>query len=131
MSLALRRSAYSSIIWDMYDCACGLLMPNGDMIPQAETIPAQRGVMPTAVQHILEEIPLSEWREGDVIVCNDLSRGCTHTMDIVLFSPVFFGGEIIAIVSTIAHHIDVSGKVSGSEAADNVELFEEGLFCHP
>ncbi|MBC8242090.1 MAG: hydantoinase B/oxoprolinase family protein [Alphaproteobacteria bacterium] len=131
MSVALRRSAYSSIIWDMYDYACGLLLPNGDMIAQAETIPAQLGIMPTAVQHILEEIPLSEWRDGDVIVCNDPYRGCTHTMDIVLFSPVFFEGEIIAIASTIAHHIDIGGKVPGSEAADSVELFEEGLILPP
>ena len=131
MSVSLRRSAYSSIIWDMYDYACGLLLPNGDMIAQAETIPAQLGIMPTAVQHILEEIPLSEWRDGDVIVCNDPYRGCTHTMDIVLFSPVFFEGEIIAIASTIAHHIDIGGKVPGSEAADSVELFEEGLVLPP
>ena len=131
MSVALRRSAYSSIIWDMYDYACGLLLPNGDMIAQAETIPAQLGIMPTAVQHILEEIPLSEWNDGDVIVCNDPYRGCTHTMDIVLFSPVYFEGEIIAIASTIAHHIDIGGKVPGTEASDSVELFEEGLVLPP
>ncbi len=131
MSVALRRSAYSSIIWDMYDYACGLLLPNGDMIAQAETIPAQLGIMPTAVQHVLEEIPLSEWNDGDVIICNDPYRGCTHTMDIVLFSPVFFEGEIIAIASTIAHHIDVGGKVPGTEASDSVELFEEGLVLPP
>lgn len=131
MSVALRRSAFSSIIWDMYDYACGLLLPNGDMIAQAETIPAQLGIMPTAVQHVLEEIPLSEWRDGDVIVCNDPYRGCTHTMDIVLFSPVYFEGEIIAISSTIAHHIDIGGKVPGTEASDSIELFEEGLVLPP
>ena len=29
MSMALRRAAFSSIIWDMYDYACGLLLPDG------------------------------------------------------------------------------------------------------
>src|SRR5690606_49181 len=93
MSVALRRSAYSSIIWDMYDYACGLLLPNGDMIAQAQTIPAQLGIMPTAIQHVLDAIPLQDWREGDVIICNDPYRGCTHSPDIVLFSPVFHDGQ--------------------------------------
>jgi N-methylhydantoinase B len=131
MSMALRRSAYSSIIWDMYDYACGLLLPDGEMLAQAETIPAQLGIMRLATQHMLKAIPLSQWREGDVMVCNDPYRGCTHTPDIVLFSPVFHEGEIIAIASTIAHHIDVGGKVPGTEAADSREVFEEGLILPP
>lgn len=131
MSMALRRSAYSSIIWDMYDYACGLLLPDGQMLAQAETIPAQLGIMRLAAQHMLAAIPLAEWREGDVLVCNDPYRGCTHTPDIVLFSPVFHEGRIIAIASTIAHHIDVGGKVPGTEAADSREVFEEGLILPP
>ncbi|HEX7199167.1 MAG TPA: hydantoinase B/oxoprolinase family protein, partial [Dongiaceae bacterium] len=129
--MALRRSAYSSIIWDMYDYACGLLLPDGQMLAQAETIPAQLGIMRLAAQHMLKAIPLAQWREGDVMVCNDPYRGCTHTPDIVLFSPVFHEGEIIAIASTIAHHIDVGGKVPGTEAADSREIFEEGLILPP
>ncbi|MGY8995939.1 MAG: hydantoinase B/oxoprolinase family protein, partial [Alphaproteobacteria bacterium] len=31
MSMALRRAAFSSIIWDMYDYACGLFTPEGEM----------------------------------------------------------------------------------------------------
>jgi len=131
MSMALRRSAYSSIIWDMYDYACGLLLPNGDMIAQAETIAAQLGIMPTAIHHMFARIPLAQWNEGDVIVCNDPYQGCTHTPDIVLFTPVFHQGRVVAIASTIAHHIDVGGKVPGSEAADAVEVFEEGLVLPP
>ncbi|MEO1190744.1 MAG: hydantoinase B/oxoprolinase family protein [Pseudomonadota bacterium] len=131
MSVALRRSAFSSIIWDMYDYACGLLLPNGDMLAQAQTIPAQLGIMPTALRHILTELPLETWEEGDVILCNDPYRGCTHTPDLVLFSPVVVEGEIIAIASTIAHHIDVGGKVPGTEAADALEIYEEGLILPP
>ena len=114
MSAALRRSAFSAIIWDMIDYACGLLDPDGNTIAQAPTIPAQLGIMPTAFRHMIREIPLAEWHEGDVIICNDPYLGCTHTPDIVLFSPVIFEGELIAIASTVAHHIDVGGRVPGS-----------------
>ena len=131
MSMALRRAAFSSIIWDMYDYACGLFTPTGAMIDQAETISAQLGIMSTAIQYMFERIPLDQWQPGDVIVCNDPYRGCTHTMDICLFSPVFNGGEVVAITSTIAHHIDIGGKVPGTEAADNIEVFAEGLILPP
>ena len=131
MSAALRRSAFSAIIWDMIDYACGLLDPEGNAIAQAPTIPAQLGIMPTAFRHMIEHIPLDQWREGDVIICNDPYLGCTHTPDLVLFSPVIFEGQLIAIASTVAHHIDVGGRVPGSESATALEIFEEGLRIPP
>jgi N-methylhydantoinase B len=131
MSVSLRHSAFSSIIWDMYDYSCGLLMPNGDLIAQAQTIPAQLGVMSTAVHHMFDVFPLDTWADGDIIICNDPYRGCTHTPDICLFSAIYVEGKIVAIASTIAHHIDVGGKVPGTEAADAKEIFEEGLVLPP
>ncbi len=131
MSMALRRAAFSSIIWDMYDYACGLFTPEGDMLSQAETIPAQLGIMSTAIRYMFAKIPRQEWRPGDVIVCNDPYQGCTHTPDICLFSPVFSDGELVALTSTIAHHVDIGGKVPGSEGPDNLEVFAEGLILPP
>jgi N-methylhydantoinase B len=131
MSMALRRAAFSSIIWDMYDYACGLFTPEGEMLSQAETIPAQLGIMSTAIGYMFAKIPREEWKPGDIIVCNDPYQGCTHTPDICLFSPVFCDGELIALTSTIAHHVDVGGKVPGSEGPDNLEVFAEGLILPP
>ncbi len=131
MSVSLRRAAFSSIIWDMYDYSCGLFTPDCQMIAQAETIAAQLGIMSTALRHMQAAIPLEHWRPGDVMVCNDPYKGCTHTMDIVLFSPVFVGAELVAITSTIAHHIDIGGKIPGTEAADSIEVFAEGLILPP
>ncbi|HLB79339.1 MAG TPA: hydantoinase B/oxoprolinase family protein [Dongiaceae bacterium] len=131
MSMALRRAAFSSIIWDMYDYACGLFTPDGEMMAQARTIPAQLGIMSTALRHMYAAIPRETWRPGDVMVCNDPFRGCTHTMDIVLFSPVFVDGHLAAVTSTIAHHVDIGGKIPCTEAADNLEIFAEGLILPP
>ncbi|HEX6094274.1 MAG TPA: hydantoinase B/oxoprolinase family protein, partial [Dongiaceae bacterium] len=77
MSMALRRAAFSSIIWDMYDYSCGLFTPAGEMMAQAETIPAQLGIMSTALSHVTKAVPLETWKPGDVLVCNDPFRGCT------------------------------------------------------
>jgi N-methylhydantoinase B len=131
MSAVLRRSAFSPIIWDMIDYACGILDPAGNMVAQAPTIPAQLGIMPMAFRETVKAIPLSGWREGDVVVCNDPYAGCTHTPDIVMFAPVFADGALVAIASSIAHHIDVGGRVPGTESATAVEIYEEGLLIPP
>jgi N-methylhydantoinase B len=127
MSRALRRSAYSSIIWDMYDYACAMFTPAGEMLAQSETVTAQLGTMATAFGHLREAIPLDTWKPGDIFICNDPYKGCTHTPDIALFSPVFNDGELIAVTSTIAHHIDIGGRFPSTTAIDNVEVFAEGL----
>jgi len=71
MSAALRRSAFSPIIWDMLDYSCALFAPHGEMLAQAETIPAQLGVMTYAFEGMIKDIPLDTWRPGDVLICND------------------------------------------------------------
>jgi N-methylhydantoinase B len=131
MSKALRRSAYSSIIWDMYDYACALFTTDCEQLAQSETVTAQLGTMGTALRDLVKSHPLSTWKPGDVFVCNDPYRGCTHTPDITLFSPVFHDGELIALTSTIAHHIDIGGRFSGTTVIDNVEVFAEGLIFPP
>ncbi|RVT92918.1 hydantoinase B/oxoprolinase family protein [Sphingomonas crocodyli] len=127
MSRALRRSAFSAVIWDSYDYACGIFTPEGEMLAQAETIASQLGTMSTAYGHIRQRIPLEQWKPGDVFICNDPYKGCTHTPDITLFSPIFNDGEIIGVASTIAHHLDIGGRFPGTTVADNVEVYAEGL----
>ena len=131
MSSALRLSAFSSIVFDMRDYACGLFTPDAEMIAQADTIPAQLGIMSTALTHMYDAIPRETWRPGDIIACNDPYRGCAHTMDLCLFSPVFFAGELQAVTATIAHHVDIGGRLPGSTVADNAEVFAEGLIFPP
>jgi len=131
MSASLRRSAFSPIIWDMLDYSCALLSPQGELLAQAETIPAQLGVLSYAFLGITKEIPLHTWRQGDVLICNDPYRGCTHTPDIVLMSPVFHEGQIVAITATVAHHVDIGGKLPSTTAPDNLEVFAEGLIFTP
>ncbi len=53
--------------------------------------------------------------------------GGTHTPDLQVFSPVFAGRTLVGYAGSIAHHIDVGGRVPGTESAENTELYQEGL----
>ena len=42
--------------------------------------------------------------------------------------PCFFDGHIIAVASTIAHHIDIGGRVPCTTAIDNAEVFRRRTY---
>lgn len=87
--------------------------------------------MEMACARINEAVPIASWCDGDVIVCNDPYRGCTHTPDVVMFTPVFLDEKLVAIASTIAHHVDIGGKSPCTTVPDNTEIFGEGLILPP
>ncbi len=111
MSNSIRRAAFSPIIWDMQDYSCALISPQGELISQADTIPSLLGILSSAFAGITAELPLAGWQQGDVMICNDPYRGCTHTPDLVLMSPVYWEGEIVAVSAAVAHHVDIGGKL--------------------
>jgi N-methylhydantoinase B len=131
MSNAIRRAAFSPIIWDMLDYSCALLSPEGELISQADTIPSLLGILSSAFHGITAEVPLATWEPGDVVICNDPYRGCTHTPDLVLMSAVYHEGVIVAVAAAVAHHVDIGGKLPSTTAPDNVEVFAEGLQFPP
>ena len=130
MSIALRRSAYSPIIWDQLDYATALFTPRGDLIAQSETIPAQLGVMSTAIRSVIA-CHGAGVGPGDTFILNHPYLGATHTPDLILFQPVFRSRRRIGWSGSVAHHVDVGGRVPASEAPDNVEIYQEGLLLPP
>ncbi|MBU8877526.1 hydantoinase B/oxoprolinase family protein [Bacillus sp. FJAT-29790] len=131
MSGVLGRSAYSPIIREMIDYSCGIFDATGNLIAQAENIPAHLGSMGTALRDLFNDFPLDSFKPGDAYLVNDPYRGGQHTPDLHVFTPAFYEGELIGICGTIAHHADMGGKNPGTEGFDNRSIFEEGLRIPP
>ncbi|MEI6727658.1 MAG: hydantoinase B/oxoprolinase family protein, partial [Actinomycetes bacterium] len=127
MSRALRRSAYSAIIYDMLDYSCALFGRNGELISQAKNLPAQLGVMSSAIAFMLRKFPAEETHPGDVFIMNHPYFGATHTNDVIVFAPIYYRDRLMGYAGTNAHHMDVGGKTPATEAADAVEIWQEGL----
>ena len=66
-------------------------------------------------------------RPGDVFIMNDPFDGGMHLQDIFVVKPVHLDGALIGWAVTTAHHGDVGGRLPGSSACDNTEIFQEGL----
>ncbi len=127
MSRALRRSAYSAIIYDMLDYSCAIFGPRGELISQAENLPAQLGVMSSVMAHLLRKFGDGGVAPGDIFIANHPYCGATHANDVIVAAPMYAEGRLMGFAATNAHHMDVGGKTAASEAADAVEVWQEGL----
>lgn len=127
MGEALRRSSYSPIIREMLDYSCAVLTPAGEIVAQAEGIPALLGAMSIALAHLVADNDPASIREGDIFIANDPYRGGTHTPDIHIFAPVFVDGRQVAWAGSLAHHADIGGTNPGTEGFANRSIYEEGL----
>jgi N-methylhydantoinase B len=130
MGSLVKRSSFSPIIREMDDFSCALFTAEGDLLAQADYMPAQLGAMSLVVKSTL-----ARWKHaivpGDVFVANHPYMGCMHTPDINILLPVFVSDRLFAWAGATAHNIDVGGVNPGTEGADLRELFAEGLVLPP
>ncbi len=127
MSLALYRTAYSTIVRDCLDYSTSLCDGKGEMIAQGVTIPFHMGSVPAAMETLLQKFDDRDIEPGDVFIMNDPFDGGMHIPDIFIVKPVFWEGDRIAFAVSTAHHLDLGGRLPGSSACDNTEIFQDGL----
>ena len=130
MGSLLKRSSYSPIIRDMDDFSCALFTAEGDLVAQADYIPAQLGAMSLVVKSVL-----TKWdgriNPGDAFICNHPYQGAMHLPDVNIVTPIYLDGTLAAWAGTAAHHIDVGGVNPGSEGPELTELYGEGVVMPP
>ena len=127
MFAAMRKTARSSIIYEVLDMGTGITDAQGRIASSGAGIPAFIGVLDKSVQFILSKFG-DDIKPGDVFITNDpWHGGVTHLNDLVLAMPVFADGAIIAWTANIAHNSDVGGMAPGSLSGDATEIFQEGL----
>ncbi len=132
MSAIIWRTSYSTVVREMLDYSTAVFDPRGRIVAQASRIPMHLNSMSRSLRTTLERAyPPETWEEGDIVLMNDPYWGGQHLPDFQTFMPVFADGEMVAIVGTLAHHLDVGGMRPGSYAGDATEIFQEGLRIPP
>ena len=126
MATTIFRTAHSTVVRDGMDFSAAILDPRGETVAQAVTVPFHLGSLPAAIERLLEHYG-DRMAPGDVYLMNDPFDGGIHLQDMFLFKPVHHEGELIGFTTTTAHHGDVGGRLPGSSACDNTEIFQEGI----
>jgi N-methylhydantoinase B len=124
--LALGRTAFSPIVRENHDYVTVLMDASGNALAQCTlAIPVFISTLPMAVkEHFLKAHPPETLRPGDVLATNNPRIGTGHPPDLVMVTPVFHEGEIVAYAGCIAHLPDVGGR---PQSPDSVDVFEEGI----
>jgi N-methylhydantoinase B len=123
--VALMRTAFSSIVRESQDLACGVFDTRGQMIAQSLTgTPGHINPMATGVRHLLAAYPPATLRPADVLVTNDPWLTAGQVNDFTVLTPIFRGETIVGYFANCCHAADVGGHILSAEAH---EVYEEGL----
>lgn len=126
MAVALYRTAYSTIVRDCLDYSTSLTNAEGEMIAQGVTIPFHLGAVPSAMETLFKKFG-DDINPGDVFILNDPFDGGMHIPDIFIVQPIFWEDRRVAFAVSTAHHLDLGGRLPGSSACDNTEIFQDGF----
>jgi N-methylhydantoinase B len=122
---ALIRTAFSTIVRESQDLACGLFDTRGRMIAQSLSgTPGHINAMATSMKHFLAAFPPERLAPGDVLITNDPWQTAGQINDITITTPIFRKGKLTALFANTCHSADIGGRILSAEAR---EVFEEGL----
>jgi N-methylhydantoinase B len=126
---AIQRSAFSPLVREAGDCSVGVFAVDGKMVAQAVTgTPGHVFALPACVKFLIREIPLDQWRDGDVVITNDPYENCGHQYDVTVATPIIRNAQLIGIYASTAHVLDIGGRPLSAAAND---VYEEGLIIPP
>ena len=123
---ALVRTAFSTSAREAGDISAGVFDLDGRMLAQAVTgTPGHVNSMARSVVHFLREFPVETMRPGDHYITNDPWKGTGHLYDIVITSPAFHDGRLVALFSCTTHVVDIGGV---GQSPEGRQVHHEGLF---
>ena len=121
----LIRTAFSTIVRESQDLACGLFDTRGRMIAQSLSgTPGHINAMATSMKHFLAAFPPESLAPGDVLITNDPWQTAGQINDITITTPIFRRGKLAGLFANTCHSADIGGRILSAEAR---EVFEEGL----
>jgi N-methylhydantoinase B len=121
----LRRTSFSPIVRESNDFACVLFDASGRAIAENTIgIPSFNMTLGRTLEYGLSQRPASEWKPGDVAICNDPWRTSGHLPDFTIIAPIFLKKRLLGWAGSIAHMADIGGALW---SADTREVFEEGI----
>ena len=122
----LIRTGFSVSTREAGDVSAGVFDLQGRMLAQAVTgTPGHINSMAMSVGHFIEKFPIKKMKKGDVFLTNDPWKGTGHLHDIVVVTPTFKNGRVVALFACTTHVVDIGGI---GMAPDGKQIYHEGLY---
>lgn len=130
------RSAMNIVVKEMEDCSAAVFDGKGRLLAESASVPIHLNTIGLCLRTITDHyLPLSKWNPGDVVITNDPYAGggslsSHHTNDVIVYSPIFWENELVAITALTVHHIDLGSMWMGCRGW-GVEIEQEGIRFPP
>lgn len=131
MGWVMSQTALSPIFSQAHDFSCFVTNHEGQIISQADGLPAHAAGGGFAVRALVAAFG-ADVAPGDVFLMNDpYVAGGNHLPDWVVATPVFVGGRLVAYACDRAHQSDIGGGAPGTYNGEATEIFHEGIRLPP
>jgi N-methylhydantoinase B len=128
MAVDLQRTSYNMMIYEVHDFCTVLVDTEGKLICQnvggVSHFIADMGVL---IDDAMQRFGRDGFAPGDVVITNHQAVAGQHLNNIVIYTPLFFRGELLMFAMVRAHWIDIGGTSTGFGNANAKDPWEEGL----
>ena len=129
MSVDLQRTSYNMMIYEVRDYCTALLDTDGALISQniggVSHFVADLGVV---IKDGMERFGAEGFFPGDVLLHNHQATAGQHLNNVVLYTPAFHEGKLVAFAVVRAHWVDVGGLSTGFGGGSGAyDAWSEGL----
>lgn len=125
MLVALRRTAFSPVIYDARDFAGSFYDPQFRLLAQMQSLPVFLGALGYCAEAAVAQVGGAEVLEpGDVLLSNYAYDTGSHQNDVAVIVPGFYEGELICYAVIKSHYMDVGGAWLFATHTDNI--WQEG-----
>jgi len=126
MQRTLVRTAYNTIIYEILDFGISIYDRDLNLIADSPGLALFLGANDYGLEKAVEHVGAENLDPGDIVVMNYPYWSGTHTLDVLVFAPVFHDDEIIGYTTCRAHWLDLGAKDSGY-VLDSTDIHQEGL----
>ncbi|MFN8475069.1 MAG: hydantoinase B/oxoprolinase family protein [Anaerolineae bacterium] len=130
MRVALTRSAFSPVIYEMKDCSVALFNEKAELLGQAPGLPFFLGALSEVVRVVIDHVGLDGFDAGDVFILNDPYLTGSHLNDVDIISPVIWQDQVVGFSASRAHWRDIGGR-DAAYTIDITSIYQEGLRLGP
>eukprot|EP01037_Dinobryon_pediforme_P014625 gene14625-14749_t len=130
MTLALEKTARSSVFNLAHDYSTAIFDAKPEMILQGQDIPIHLGSLMPAMKAVCAYFG-DDIHEGDLILHNDPAYGGSHAIDTCMYKPVFYNGELRYWTVCKGHLTDIGGPVPAGYNPNAKDIFAECLRIPP
>jgi N-methylhydantoinase B len=128
MATVLRKTSYNMMIYEVRDYCVGIVDPEGNILSQNfGALPIFLADLGPAIVDGVRMHGKNGFFPGDVLLMNHPYVCGQHLNNVVVYTPFFHDGELVAFLAVRAHWIDIGGTRVGFGFSGTREIYEEGL----